>query len=365
MKISLMVIFGGASNEHEVSLRSAAAVLKHIDRSKYDVLQMGITRAGEWYLYNGPASKIESGAWESDINNLTHVAILPNGEKSVFLCLCGSMKQIRPDVVFPVVHGQNCEDGRLQGTLDIMKLPYVGCGCFSSAICMDKAAAKTALESEGIPMARWECVRRSEIKEKTCERLEKKFAYPKFVKPSNSGSSVGASLANNRQELLSALSLAAKTDEKILVEEYIDGREVELAVLDGARTVVSCSGEIEAGSTFYDYDTKYKTDTARFFMPARVSEGTETKLRNYALKIFRALDCQGLARVDFFVTRDDERIIFNEINTLPGFTSSSMYPKLMERSGVCFTMFVDALISAALKDKNEIAHLGVTKKRKK
>ena len=123
MKISLMVIFGGASNEHEVSLRSAAAVLKHVDRSKYDVLQMGITREGEWYLYNGPASKIESGAWESDINNLTHVAILPNGEKSVFLCLCGSMKQIRPDVVFPVVHGQNCEDGRLQGTLDIMKLP--------------------------------------------------------------------------------------------------------------------------------------------------------------------------------------------------------------------------------------------------
>ena len=345
-----MIIFGGNSNEHEVSLRSAAAVIEHTDKTRYDVLCMGISRAGEWYLYSGPVSKIQNGEWESDLKNLTHVAIVPNGRRSTFLCLSGSMKQIRPDVIFPVVHGQNCEDGRLQGVLDLFEIPYVGCCCFSSALCMDKAATKTILENLEIPMAKWELVRRSDITPALYERLEKSLDYPMFVKPSNSGSSVGASKASDRGELASALATAAEVDDKILVEEYIDGKEVEVAVLDAQKTVVSSTGEIESGAEFYDYDTKYKNDTAKYFMPARIKAETETKVRNYALSIFRALDCRDFSRVDFFVTAD-EKIIFNEINTLPGFTSISMYPKLMDRAGMPFPLLIDALVGAALKRK--------------
>ena len=350
MKTSLMIIFGGNSNEHEVSLRSAAAVIEHTDKTKYDITCMGITKSGEWYLYNGPVSKIQSGEWERDIKNLTHVAIIPNGRSSAFLCLTGSMKQIRPDVIFPVVHGQNCEDGRLQGLLDILEIPYVGCGCFSSALCMDKAATKITLDGIGIPMAKWELVRKEEINSALYDRLEKSLSYPMFVKPSNSGSSVGAAKASDRNELVFALECAAKVDEKILVEEYIDGKEVEVAVLDAEKTIVSSTGEIESGAEFYDYDTKYKNDTAKYFMPARIKPETETRIRNLALTIFRALDCRDFSRVDFFVTRD-EKIIFNEINTLPGFTSISMYPKLMDKAGVHFTLLVDALVDRALKRK--------------
>ncbi len=349
MKTSLMVIFGGDSNEHEVSLRSATAVIEHIDKSRYDILQMGITRRGEWYLYSGPVAKIQSGEWESDIGNLTHVAIIPNGDRSAFLCLGGSMKQIRPDVIFPVVHGQNCEDGKLQGLLELLSIPYVGCDCFSSALCMDKVATKTMLCELGIPMAKWICIKKSEIKPKIYEKIEAGIGgYPMFVKPSNSGSSVGVSKATNRKELRAALAVASEVDEKILIEEYIDGREVEVAVLDGEKTVVSSTGEIDSGSVFYDYDTKYKNSTASYYMPARIKPDTETRIRNYALSIFRALGCHGLSRVDFFVTRDDERIIFNEINTLPGFTSISMYPKLMDRAGVQFTLLIDALVNSAI-----------------
>lgn len=348
-KTSLLIIFGGESNEHEVSLRSAAAVIENTDKTRYEVLQMGITRRGEWYLYSGPVQKIQNGEWEKDIGNLTHIAIVPNGDKSAFLCLGGSMKQIRPDVIFPVVHGQNCEDGRLQGLLDLLSIPYVGCGCFSSALCMDKAATKAALERLSIPMAKWVNIRKDEITANTYEKLEKTLVYPMFVKPSNSGSSVGANKATNIDELRKAISLASDVDDSILIEEYIDGREVEVAVLDGEKTVVSQTGEIDSGSVFYDYDTKYKNSTASYFMPARIKPDTENRIRNYALNIFRALGCRGLSRVDFFVTRDDERIIFNEINTLPGFTSISMYPKLMDKAGVHFTLLIDALVESALK----------------
>ena len=347
MKISLMVIFGGASNEHEVSLRSATAAIQQIDTKKYNIIKMGITKSGEWYLYSGPVSKIASGEWEKDIKHLTHVAIMPNGNSSSFICLGGSMKQIRPDVIFPVVHGQYCEDGRLQGLLDTLNIPYVGCGCFSSALCMDKVATKTALEKTGVPMARWLCVRKGEINDELYERLEREMGYPMFVKPANSGSSVGAGKAVDRETLESTLSLAAEVDEKIIVEEFIDGKEVEVAVFDGKKTVVSNTGEIESCNVFYDYDTKYKTDTAKYYMPARISPDTETRIRSYALTIFRALDCRDFSRVDFFVTKD-ERIIFNEINTLPGFTSISMYPKLMDKAGMPFAMLIDELISSAI-----------------
>ena len=349
MKLSLMILFGGESNEYEVSLRSAAAVIKNADKEKYDVIKMGITKDGEWFIYNGPVEKIANGEWVSDVKNTVHIAILPKGKQSSIICLDGSMKQIKPDVIFPVLHGQNSEDGKLQGILELLHIPYVGCSCFSSALCMDKSATKKILKGYDIPMAKWVDISKSDINEALYEKLENELGYPMFIKPSNSGSSVGASKATTRKELALALSLAASVDNKILAEEYIDAREIETAVLDALiETTVSMTGEIEPCSQFYDYDTKYNSNAANFYIPARISSSSEEKIRSYALKIFRALDCKGLARVDFFVTRDDERIVFNEINTLPGFTSISMYPKLMERSGISFSHLIDELVSAAM-----------------
>ena len=348
MKLSLLILFGGESNEHEVSLRSATAVIKNADKEKYDIIKIGITKKGEWNLYNGPVDKIASGEWEKDVKNLIHVAILPNGEKSSIICLNGSMKQIRPDVIFPVLHGQNCEDGKLQGVLELLHIPYVGCKCFSSALCMDKSATKLVLKDLNIPMAKWIDVNSKNISDGVIDKIEKELFYPVFVKPSNSGSSVGVSKAENREKLIEALKTASAVDEKILVEEYIQGREVEVAVLDGPRTIISGTGEIEPCSEFYDYDTKYKTDVANYYMPARISDETEQKIRAYAEKIFHALDCKGLSRVDFFVSHKDEGIVFNEINTLPGFTSISMYPKLMEKAGLLFSALIDELIGSAL-----------------
>ena len=196
---------------------------------------------------------------------------------------------------------------------------------------------------------KWIDIKKEDINEALYEKLEKELGYPMFIKPSNSGSSLGASKAESREDLVSALELAASVDTKILAEEYIDGREIETAVLDGlTKTTVSMTGEIEPCSEFYDYDTKYNSDVANYYIPARLSASTEEKVREYALKIFRALDCRNLSRVDFFVTKDDERIVFNEINTLPGFTSISMYPKLMEKAGVPFSLLIDELISAAV-----------------
>ena len=349
MKLSLMIIFGGESNEYEVSLRSAAAVIANADKEKYDIIKMGITKSGEWNLYNGPVEKIANGEWVSDLKNTVHVAILPKGNQSALICLNGTMKQIRPDVIFPVIHGQNSEDGKLQGVLELLHIPYIGCKCFSSALCMDKSATKQILKELDIPMAKWVDIKKSDINDALYEKLEKELAYPMFIKPSNSGSSVGASKAETREELVSALELAASVDTKILAEEYIDAREIETAVLDGlTKMTVSMTGEIEPCSQFYDYDTKYNSDVANYYIPSRISPSTEEKVREYALKIFRALDCSELSRVDFFVTKDDERIVFNEINTIPGFTSISMYPKLMEKAGVPFSQLIDELVKSAV-----------------
>ena len=347
MKLSLLVLFGGESNEHEVSLRSASAVIKNADKEKYDIIKIGITKDGEWNLYNGPVEKIATGEWITDTKKLVHVAILPKGNVSSIICLDGTMKQIRPDVIFPALHGQNCEDGKLQGVLDLLHIPYVGCKCFSSALCMDKSATKLYLKNTDIPMAKWVDVEKTDARNELIKRLESELSYPMFVKPSNSGSSVGVSKVKCKEKLSEALDVAFSVDEKVLVEEYIDGKEVEVAVLDGQRTVVSGTGEIEPCSQFYDYDTKYNTDVANYYMPARISTGTEEKIREYASKIFHTLNCKGLSRVDFFVTKD-EKIIFNEINTLPGFTSISMYPKLMEKAGISFSALIDELISSAL-----------------
>lgn len=345
MKIKLAVLFGGESSEHEVSLVSAAAVINNIDRDVIDPVMIGITKTGEWYLYNGTTDDIKNGSWQKDVCGRVSLDLAGGG-------LCADGKPLCIDAVFPVLHGAFGEDGTVQGMLELAKVPVVGCGCASSAVCMDKAFTKRVLNAEGIPQAPAAIITYEEYSTDADDALD--FAeegaegYPIFVKPARAGSSVGVSKAENRNDLRKAMEIAFREDSKILCEKCIVGREVEVAVLrdaDGTLTVSQC-GEIDPGSEFYDYDTKYKSDTAAYFIPARIPEEVSDDVRATAEIIFRLLDCRGLSRVDFFVT--DEGFVFNEINTLPGCTPISMYPKMMEHSGVGFSELITRLVREAM-----------------
>ncbi len=345
MKIRLAVLFGGESSEHEVSLVSASAVIDKIDREEFDPVMIGITRKGAWYLFEGTTDMIRSGEWEE------HTA----GKISLDLCTGGLSADGEPlkiDAVFPVLHGAFGEDGTVQGMLELVKIPVVGCGSASSAVCMDKAFTKRVLNDEGIPQAPCAIVTYEEYSADAEDAMdyaeEMAEGYPIFVKPARAGSSVGVSKADDRFELRRAMDIAFGEDTKILCEKCIVGREVEVAVLrdaNGTLTVSEC-GEIDPGSEFYDYDTKYNSDSASYFIPARIDSDVAEDVRAAAEIIFRLLDCRGLSRVDFFV--NDEGFVFNEINTLPGCTPISMYPKLMENSGISFTEMITRLVKEAM-----------------
>ena len=259
----------------------------------------------------------------------------------------------RIDVVFPVLHGENGEDGSVQGLLQLAGLPYVGPGVAASATCMDKTLTKLVADRAGIRQAAWRLVTARELAnnpEAVLDGVEKAFSYPVFIKPAGTGSSVGVSKAKNREALLAALTNASKYDSKILVEEFINGREVEVAVLGNAGPAASVCGEIDSGTEFYDYDAKYISDCAQLYIPARIPEEVSERVRDNAIRIYEAMGCRGLSRVDFFVTYEGQEIVFNEINTLPGFTSISMYPKLFEASGIPYPELLDNLIELALED---------------
>ena len=256
------------------------------------------------------------------------------------------------DVVFPVLHGENGEDGAMQGLLQIAGIPYVGPHISASAVSMDKTLTKLVVDNAKVTQAAWQLVRTSRFTKKQDEilnELEKRFAYPMFVKPAGTGSSVGVSKAIDRESLKKALLQAGIYDEKILVEEFIHGREIEVAVMGNESPVASICGEIDSGAEFYDYDAKYVTDTSVAYIPARIDEDVSQTVREMAVKIYTALGCQGLSRVDFFVTYEDNRVVFNEINTLPGFTSISMYPKLFAASGIPYEALIDQLIKLAME----------------
>ena len=344
-KINVCILFGGVSTEHEVSLTSASSVLSNIDREKYEVTMLGITKGGRWLLYDGSIEKIASGEWERDPAHTVGAWISPSrGDKAIHT---EDGRTIDIDVVFPVMHGANCEDGTLQGLFALADIPFVGSDCESSAVCMDKAATKTILNNFDIPQAKAVIVERTwshdlERIYGNCEEL----GYPLFVKPSRAGSSVGVSKVRSRSELESALSEAFSIDRTVLIEEFIKGREVEVAVMGNEDPVASVCGEIDPGSDFYDYETKYISDTASYYIPARIDDECSEKVREYAVKIYKILGCKGLSRVDFFV---GDRIIFNEINTLPGFTSISMFPKLFMYGGMSYSEIIDKLIALALK----------------
>ena len=352
-KLSVCILFGGISPEHEVSLRSAESVLNNIDHEKYNVFAVGITKEGDWICYGGKDySKLPTGQWKEHPDN-RRAAISPIRGQGLLIFEGDCVVRQWIDVVVPVLHGENGEDGTMQGLLQMAGIPYVGPHVAASAVAMDKTLTKLVADQAGITQAAWHLVHRNELanhKEHILDVLEGRFAYPMFVKPAGTGSSVGVSKAANRKALEEALELAAGYDGKVLVEEFIDGKEIEVAVMGNENPVASVCGEIDSGVEFYDYDAKYVTNTSKAYIPARIPEDVAESVREAAVKVYSAIGCHGLSRVDFFVTHEGNRVVFNEINTLPGFTSISMYPKLFRASGIPYTQLIDELLNLALED---------------
>ncbi len=353
-KKTVAVLFGGRSSEHEVSRTSATMAIRNVPADKYDTLMVGITKDGRWYLYEGDVALLADGSWEKS-DKLTPAVISPDAATHGLLVMRESgVETIRLDVVFPMLHGKNGEDGTMQGLLELAGIPYVGCDCASSAVCMDKALTNTLLEFGGIPQAKFiwfTAADWAENAEMYMDRIDAELGYPCFVKPANAGSSVGISKCKARDELAAAIELAAANDSKIVIEEGVDGAEVETAVLgnsDGEITV-STVGEIVPAADWYDYDAKYNNAESELHIPARFGEDTLALIKERAKKAYRILGCSGLTRMDFFVRRSDGEVMLNEPNTLPGFTPISMYPKLMAFDGIDNTALVDRLLTLAVE----------------
>ena len=351
-KWNVCVLFGGISPEHDVSLRSAESVLNNIDKEKYQIFPVGITQEGKWVYYGGTDySQLPGEAWLTCENNCP-AAISPVRGQGLLLFEEAGIKAQSIDVVFPVLHGENGEDGSVQGLMQLAGIPCVGPNVSASAVAMDKTLTKLVMDHVNIPQADWLLVRNSELSvgmDRILDTVENRFQYPVFIKPAGTGSSVGVSKAADRESLKKALIAAGAYDEKILVEEFVNGREVEVAVLGNDHPVASVCGEIDSGAEFYDYDAKYINDTSVAYIPARLDQMVAENVRELAVKAYKAVNCKGLSRVDFFVTYDDNRIVFNEINTLPGFTSISMYPKLFAASGLEYTELIDKLLELAME----------------
>jgi D-alanine-D-alanine ligase len=354
-KHNLVVICGGRSSEHEVSVTSARSMLPHIDRERFDVTVVGISKVGEWMLLDEASKQLATGAIEAQ--SLARLLVDHNtspgrGARLLFADDAQS-PPLEVDVVFPLLHGPYGEDGSVQGLMQLANAPIVGCGIAASAAAMDKDMAKRLCKSADLPQLDYRVVRRncfeSRPKAVTLE-LEGLIGYPLFVKPARMGSSVGVSRAGNREDLVVALATAARYDSKIIVEAAADGyRELECAVLGNEHPVASVAGEIVTRDGFYDYAAKYGTHSSELVIPAHLSEACATQLHDLSLAAFRAIGGSGLARVDFFVSPDDESIFINEINTMPGFTPVSMYPKLWSASGKPYARLISELVDLALQ----------------
>lgn len=350
-KLSLAVIFGGVSSEHEVSRMSVTSILENLSNERYEVHMVGITKEGRWLLYTGPVEDILSGTWEQ--GPVTPAFLSPDPSVHGLVALRdGKAETIHVDVIFPALHGKNGEDGTIQGLFQLSGIPYVGCDTESSAICMDKAVTHSLLSSADIEQAHylWFYADRFDAAPDTIKnKIQARLDFPVFVKPSSAGSSVGVSKVERFEDLDQAIRKAAREDKKVVVEEGITGQEVEVAVLGNRDCDASIVGEIGASAQFYDYDDKYINGTSQLYIPARIPQEVSEKIRQTAVRAYRLLGCSGLARVDFFVTAGDNRVILNEINTLPGFTSISMYPKLWMAMGLSYGELLDKLIELALQ----------------
>jgi len=349
-KIRVTVLFGGKSAEHEVSVRSAQNVVRALDKQKYDVILVGIDKNGAWNFCE--MSQLFSGEMKIFCKQGTSSRAIPQPFNVGGEFLRGKGFE-RIDVVFPVLHGPFGEDGTIQGLLKLAQVPFVGASVLGSAIGMDKDITKRLLRDAGIPIVRFLTYKKHERKNITFEKLKQSLGVPFFVKPANLGSSVGVTKIHNKREYSVALELAFSYDNKILIEEYIDGKEIECAVLGNEAPIASLCGEIIPHHEFYSYEAKYLDENgAALSIPAHIPKHVSKKIQKLAIQVFEVLCCEGMARVDFFVT-DDENIFINEINTIPGFTSISMYPKLWEASGISYEKLIDTLIEFAIRRFHE------------
>ncbi|MFI3325361.1 MAG: D-alanine--D-alanine ligase family protein [Clostridia bacterium] len=351
MKKTVAVIFGGQSSEYEVSLMSSTFIIKNLDKNIYDIKTLGITKDGNWLLYKGDAENIENGTWVNDPYN-TPAFISPDKNIGGMVVIGKEKTEIIPlDLIIPVLHGKNGEDGTIQGLFKLSGIPYVGCNTLSSAVCMDKAVTHSLLTAANIKQATYlwfysDKFINQQDKDKIINKINARLNFPVFVKPANAGSSVGVSKVNKIEDLENAILKASKEDIKIVVEEGIVGKEVECAVMGNRDAVASPIGEIDASAEFYDYDDKYNNGTSVSYIPARIDENITDEIAKIAVRAYKILGCAGLSRVDFFVTEKNE-IILNEINTLPGFTSISMYPKLWMSTGISAKELINNLIETA------------------
>ena len=360
-RIRVGVIFGGRSGEHEVSLVSAGSIIDSLDKKKYEVIPIGITPSGRWLSSGSALGLLKS---KSDLEREPERFLVPEPNRQALMSVNGE-SDFRLDVIIPVVHGTYGEDGTLQGLLELANIPYVGAGVLGSALGMDKIVQKQLYEQAGIPSAKYIWFHSSEWKSgpgKVISEIEKHLKYPLFTKPANTGSSVGISKAHNRKELAEYLTIATEYDRKVIVEQGVkNAREIECAVLGNDEPTASLPGEVVPSNEFYDYDAKYVDGKSKAIIPADLPRKTVKEIRLFATKAFRALDLAGMARVDFFVTKKNA-VYLNEVNTIPGFTSISMYPKLWEASGISYSELLDRLISLALERHREKNALRTTYK---
>ena len=358
-KIKVAILFGGRSAEHEVSLESAINVINALDKDKYEPVLIGIDRQGTWFRNENALYLLKSGNadWIQHDEGNREIAPLSSKDHGQLLDLT-NRERIEPiDVIFPVLHGPYGEDGSIQGFSKLANIPCVGAGILGSAVCMDKDVTKRILREAGIAVADFVTLRgKGDIKERI-EEIEKRLKYPLFVKPANMGSSVGISRVMNLEGLYSAIDLAFEFDTKVVVEQEIQGREIECSVLGNETPIASVPGEIVTKEGFYSYESKYiDEDGALLIIPARLEPKTTEKIQTTALRVFERLECSGMARVDMFLTNHGE-IYVNEINSIPGFTKISMYPKLWEASGISYSDLIDRLITLALEDFKRRNHL--------
>lgn len=347
-KTKLGVIFGGMSTENEVSVVSASSILKNLDREKYEVFPIYIGKDGVWYQYTDRQEERKFG--EKVVNQEKIQDVM------------GYLQNL--DVLFPVLHGLYGEDGTIQGLLELLKKPYVGCGVLASSIGMDKVYTKIIFDRAGLKQAKYEYIRSYKdgyiyvdrtfnekiiTLDEVVDKIIKNLKFPMFIKPSNSGSSVGINKAKNKEELKQAIEYASQFDHKILIEEGILGKEIECAVLGNEEVIASCVGEIKPAEEFYSYDAKYKNEESKTEIPANIPEELSNEIRKQAIKAYKSIDGKGLSRVDFFIEDKTNQIYINEINTLPGFTSISMYPKLFEASGIRYQELLSKLIELSAR----------------
>jgi D-alanine-D-alanine ligase len=354
-KLRVGIVFGGRSTEHEVSVTSATTILSALDPSRYDPVLIGVDHEGGWHVA------------EAESELLPEAVIGSAKARTSFAGLRAGLELLRRDdaksalaqpldVVFPIIHGRGGEDGSLQGMLELASIAYVGCGVLSTALCMDKALAKAVLRDAGVPVVPYREISSHAVQVSTqdfADSVEQSFSYPLFVKPTNTGSSIGVQKVRTRAHLHAAIKEAARYDHDVLVEPGVDAREIECAVLGGHDPQASVLGEVRYAAEFYDYEAKYASEATQLLIPADVPVRQTEEMRELALVAFRALKCWGMARVDFFLEKRSGKVLLNELNTLPGFTDGSMYPKLWEATGIALPNLVDRLIELALERRRE------------